>query len=34
MLFFVDVIINFLSAYEDADKNIECRLSKIAISYF
>jgi hypothetical protein len=32
-LFFVDVFINFVSAYETTDKNIEFRFSRIAFSY-
>lgn len=28
-----DLIINFISAYEDRDKNIEVRLKFIALSY-
>lgn len=32
-LFFVDIIVNFLSAYENEERNIETRFSKIAWSY-
>lgn len=32
-LFIFDLIINFISAYEDRDKNIEVRLKYIAINY-
>lgn len=32
-LFFVDLFVNFISAYETADKNIEFRFSWIAFSY-
>ena len=32
-LFIFDLIINFTSAYEDRDKNIEVRLKLIAINY-
>ncbi len=32
-LFFVDIVVNFLSAYEDSEKNIEFRLSRIAFNY-
>ena len=32
-LFITDVIANFFSAYETDDKNIEFRLSQIALSY-
>lgn len=32
-LFMFDVFINFISAYEDNDKNIEFRLNKIAWQY-
>ncbi len=32
-LFFVDVFMNFLSAYETIDKNVEFRPSKIALNY-
>jgi hypothetical protein len=32
-LFFVDIVVNFVSAYETADKNIEFRPSAIAFSY-
>ena len=32
-LFFVDIVVNFISAYETADKNIEFRLSFIAWMY-
>lgn len=32
-LFIVDMIVNFISAYEDRDKNIEFRLTKIAQGY-
>ena len=32
-LFFVDVFMNFLTAYETIDKNVEFRPSKIALNY-
>lgn len=32
-LFMFDLIVNFISAYEDRDKNIEVRLKFIAINY-
>lgn len=32
-LFMFDIILNFISAYEDSDKNIEVRMKKIASSY-
>jgi Ion transport protein len=32
-LFFLDLIVNFISAYETADKNVEFRLSQIAFTY-
>ena len=32
-LFFVDIVVNFISAYETADKNIEFKLSMIALTY-
>ena len=32
-LFVVDILMNFISAFEDRDKNIEFRLSRIAINY-
>ena len=32
-LFFMDVIFNFLSAYELPDKNVEFRMPRIAINY-
>jgi len=32
-LFFLDLIVNFVSAYEDKDKRIEVRLSYISVSY-
>ena len=32
-LFMFDVIINFISAYEDKDKNIEVRLPYICFNY-
>lgn len=32
-LFFVDLVVNFISAYETHDKNIEFRFSRIAFSY-
>ena len=31
--FITDMFINFVSAYEDDDKNIEFRMHKIAINY-
>lgn len=31
-LFFVDLVVNFISAYETADKNIEFRLSVISLT--
>lgn len=33
LLYFVDLILNFFMAYEDADKKLETRLKKIAINY-
>jgi len=33
-LFIFDLFINFISAYEDRDKNIEVRLKWIALNYF
>ena len=33
LLYFVDLILNFCMAYEDADKKLETRLKKIAINY-
>lgn len=33
VLYFIDLILNFLMAYEDADKKLECRLKKIAKNY-
>ena len=33
VLYFIDLILNFLMAYEDADKKLECRLKKIASNY-
>jgi hypothetical protein len=33
LLFFLDIVINFLSAYEDDEKRIIDRLDKIAIEY-
>jgi len=32
-LFFVDIVVNFLSAYETVDKNVEFRLPYIAWRY-
>lgn len=32
-LFFVDLVVNFVSAYETSDRNIEFRFSRIAFSY-
>jgi hypothetical protein len=32
-LFFIDIFINFISAYENSDKNIEVRLRVIAQNY-
>jgi hypothetical protein len=32
-LFLVDIFINFISAYENSDKNIEVRLKMIAKTY-
>lgn len=32
-LFIIDIFINFISAYEDKDRNIEFRLSRIAFVY-
>lgn len=32
-LFMFDICLNFISAYEDSDKNIEVRMKKIAASY-
>jgi hypothetical protein len=32
-LFIVDIVVNFISAYEDKEKNVEFRLTKIAYSY-
>ena len=32
-LFFVDLAVNFLSAYETSDKNVEVRLSRISFMY-
>jgi hypothetical protein len=32
-LFFVDLVINFITAYETVDKNIEFRLSRISLTY-
>ncbi len=32
-LFMFDLIVNFISAYEDRDKNIEVRMKLIALSY-
>lgn len=32
-LFFVDLAVNFLSAYETSDKNVEIRLSRISFMY-
>ena len=29
-LFIIDIIVNFISAYEDSEKNIEFRITKIA----
>ena len=34
ILYFTDLILNFLMAYEDADKKLETRLKKIAANYF
>lgn len=33
LLYFMDLILNFFMAYEDADKKLETRLKKIAIHY-
>ena len=33
MLFIIDLIVNFISAYEDSEKNIEFRFRKIAFKY-
>ena len=33
LLYFIDLILNFLMAYEDADKKLEVRLKKIASNY-
>lgn len=33
VLYFVDLILNFLMAYEDADKKLEVRMKKIAKNY-
>jgi Ion transport protein len=32
-LFFIDIVVNFISAYENAEKNIEFRLSYISWMY-
>jgi len=32
-LFFLDIIVNFISAYEDKERNLEFRLHKIALTY-
>ena len=32
-LFFIDISLTFISAYEDKDRNIEFRIGKIAYSY-
>ena len=32
-LFFVDLVVNFISAYENNDKNVEFRLSRISFEY-
>lgn len=32
-LFFLDLAVNFLSAYETSDKNVEIRLSRISFMY-
>lgn len=32
-LFFVDLVVNFISAYETNDKNVEFRLSRISFMY-
>jgi hypothetical protein len=32
-IFMFDIVVNFISAYEDRECNIEHRLSKIALSY-
>ncbi len=32
-IFMMDIVVNFISAYEDRERNIEHRLSKIALSY-
>lgn len=32
-LFFIDILVNFLSAYETNDKNVEFRLMRISFMY-
>ena len=32
-LFIMDIIFNFITAYEDSDKNVEFRIGKIASTY-
>lgn len=32
-LFIVDIFVNFVSAYEDSERNVEIRLTRIALSY-
>lgn len=32
-IFFIDILINFISAFETTDKNVEFRLPRIAFAY-